>query len=299
MRYYKFGNTNLSKIILGGDYYGSVVSEKDVFSLIDKYVYMGGNFFDTARLYTDGMSESIYGKWLKNHKTSNCFLATKGGCHKKDGKNAAMLSQQEVKEDLENSLKALGLDCIDLYYLHRDDESIPAEEIIGYLNNFVQEGKIKNIGVSNWKVSRIKEANDYAKTHGLNKIVFSQIKYSLAKTNPAYCDECSLVEMDDFEYNFYKENNITVAAYASQAKGFFTKMHLKGADNLDDKELYFADFWTTPISHAAVSISYLVSKDIEVFPIVGCKNIAQLTDTLDGNDIVLTQDEVQYLEGNS
>ena len=311
MRYYKFDNMNLSKIILGGDYYGSLVSEKDVFSLIDKYVYLGGNFFDTARLYTDGTSEEIYGKWLKKHGRDNYFLATKGGCHHMDGKNVGMLAEKEVKTDLDNSLKALGIDCVDLYYLHRDDETIPVEEIIGYLNKFVQEGKIKNIGVSNWKGRRIKAANDYALKNGLKPIVFSQIKYSYAKTNPSYSDELSLVEMDESEYNFYKENNIPVAAYASQAKGFFSKMHKKGADNLDDKtskrylykdnvEKYkrvteIAEKYN--ITHAAVSLCYLVSKDIDVLPVIGCKSVAQLMDSIEGVDTVLTNEDVLYLEG--
>ena len=93
------------------------------------------------------------------------------------------ISQKEIETDLDNSLKAFDMDYVDLYYLHRDDENIPVEEIIEYLNSFVKKGKIKNIGVSNWKSERIKKANEYAKENNLVPITFSQIKYSLAKMN--------------------------------------------------------------------------------------------------------------------
>lgn len=310
MKYIDFENKKLSKIILGGDYYGDLVTETDVYKLIDCYVSTGGNFFDTARLYTGGKSETIYGKWLKNNKRDDFFVATKGGCREINGVKYMGISQKEIETDLDNSLKAFDMAYVDLYYLHRDDENIPVEEIIEYLNSFVKKGKIKNIGVSNWKSERIKKANEYAKENNLVPITFSQIKYSLAKTSPYYVDDSTLVEMNDKEYEFYKGNNIIVAAFAPQAKGFFSKMEKAGAEGLDAKtrERYYCEencekynrvseiAEKYKISVGSVSVNYLTSKDIDVLPIVGCKNVNQLMDSLNGCDITFSQKEMNFLD---
>ena len=310
MKYVDFNGRKLSRIILGGDYYGRQVSESDVYKLIDKFVELGGNFFDTARLYTAGQSEEIYGKWLNAHRREDYFLATKGGCREVDGVKESGISEAEIIKDLDDSLNALKLSYVDLYYLHRDDENIPVSEVMEYMNKFVSEGKIKNIGVSNWKAQRIKEANEYADKHNLVPITFSQIKYSLAASSPSYIDEPGLVEMNDEEYKFYSKNNIIVSAFASQSKGFFSKIEKYGAAGLDEKtktrylceenlEKYknvkeTAEKYNICVS--AVSLNYLTSKSVVILPIVGCKNESQLVDSLKGTDITFTEDEVKKLE---
>ncbi len=300
---------NLSGIILGGDYYGSLVSEKDVYKLLDTFYFLGGNNFDTARMYTDGVSEIIYGKWIKTKPRDSVFIATKGG-HPDLVTGKKRLLEKEVEEDLNKSLKAMGLDFVDLYYLHRDDEDLPEEYIIEYLNKFKKEGKIKNIGVSNWKAKRIKKANEYALKHGLTPITFSQIKYSLTKTSPFYQDDATLVEMNDTEYNLYKDLNINVTCFAPQAKGFFSKLENVGESGLDDKtrQRYLCEENVTRyqkvkkiaenynISVGAVSILYLLSnKDFNTFPVIGCKTVSQLEDTLDTKDIILTPEDIYFL----
>lgn len=307
MNYFDFKGQKLSKIILGGDYYGTVVPETSVYMLLDYFFDIGGNFFDTARMYTNGLSETIYGRWFKNKNRDKLFLATKGGF---PDNGVSRIYENDVRYDLENSLKALNMEYIDLYYLHRDDEKIPCEEIIGYLNKFRDEGKIKNIGVSNWKAERIEKANSYAEKHGLEKITFSQIKYSMVKTSPGYKDDPTLVEMNESEYEIYKKLGIKVAAFASQGKGFFSKYQNGGADRLDQKtrERYFCNeningFEKAKhiaekynISVASVCLLYLIEQPFfDVMPIIGCKTLGQLKNTLLGTDTVLTEKDREYL----
>lgn len=311
MQYFDFENRKLSKIILGGDYYGTIVNEKDVYDLLDKFCYMGGNFFDTARMYTNGMSETIYGKWIRKKNRDDVFIATKGGFpYREKNLERSRLTEKDVKFDLDKSLEALKLDYVDLYYLHRDDESIPVEEIIGYLNKFVQSGKIKHIGVSNWKADRIYKANLYANKHGLNPITFSQIKYSMVKTSTLYNEDRTIVEMDNTEFETYKKMNVKIAAFASQGKGFFPKYMKNGEEGLDEKTRvryfckeniksfekakYIAEKYDTSL--ASVCLLYLMCQnDIDVMPIIGCKNIEQLKDSLAGVDIKLSEKDIEYL----
>ena len=300
---------NLSGVILGGDYYGSLVSEEDVYKLLDTFYDLGGNNFDTARLYTDGVSETIYGKWIKTKPRDSVFIATKGG-HPDLLTGEKRLLEKEVEEDLNKSLNALSLDFVDLYYLHRDDENLPEEYIIEYLNKFKREGKIKNIGVSNWRAKRIKKANEYALKHGLTPITFSQIKYSLTVTSPSYEDDVTLVEMNDTEYNLYKDLNINVTCFAPQAKGFFSKFEKLGEKGLDQKtrQRYLCEENVKRyqkvkkiaekynISVGAVSILYLLcNEDFNSLPVIGCKTVPQLLDTLSGKDVILTPEDIYFL----
>ena len=110
------------------------------------------------------------------------ILSTKGGHPSAYDKKTIRLAKEEVAADLEESLRNLGVDCVDIYWLHRDDPSRDVSYIIDYLDEFVKEGKIKFPAVSNWSAKRIAEANAYAAKAGKTPIAMSQIQWSLAST---------------------------------------------------------------------------------------------------------------------
>ncbi len=307
MRYSDVFGFKSSRILLGTGYFGDGITEEESFAMMDKFCEMGGTHIDTARLYADGRAEEIVGRWFADRKPEGVFVSTKGAYYDMDANDIPRLTEADIRADLEKSLKALKLDVIDFYWLHRDDENTPAGQIIEIMNILVEEGKIKKFGASNWTSNRIAEANAYAEEHGLIGFSASQIRF-----NPAYClgERGGLVGMDDEEFKFYKTNNMPVAAYSSQAKGFFSKVVEQGVDALSEKakkrylcdeNLQRAEFMKEIAKKYDCSIASLIcgafsSFEIpHVFPIIGGSRLSQIVDSLKGGDIVLTKDELRKI----
>ncbi len=307
MKYSNAFVKNSSRILLGTAYFGDGISKEDAFSLMDTFCELGGNHIDTARLYADGRAEEIVSAWLKSRKPSDVIVSTKGGYPTPDEPNRVRIGAPELLEDLEKSLKALDRDCIDFYWLHRDDVNIPAGEVVELMNTLVKEGKIKAFGASNWTWRRIAEAQEYAEKHGLIPFSASQIRF-----NPAYVitEREGLVGMDETEFPYYKKTSLPVVAYSSQAKGFFSKMAEAGESALNEKakmrylceenlkrlEVIKELAQKYKSSIAAVICAALCSfEKPEAFAVVGCSRLSQLTDSMSGADITLTPDELQKM----
>lgn len=311
MIYKKINDMSVSGIVLGTDYYGSIVSEKDCMNLLDMYTDAGGTCVDTAKMYVDGTSEKIIGKWLKTKTRDKVIISTKGGNPVFPDMTKARLSEKDIEEDLNSSLRRLGTDYIDIYWLHRDDESVSVEPIMSALNKFIKQGKIRNIGASNWTAERIKEANLYAKKQNFVPFCASQIKWSLATTNPLNNYDPALVEMNKEEYEFYKKDKMPVFAYASLGKGFFSKMDKGGVDALSEKakERYYWEgnvkrfealkelSLEKSVSVSSAAISYIYSDvNTNSVAIIGPKNEKQLMENLKFSDFVLSEYEREFLE---
>ena len=304
MRYSDIFGKKSSRILLGTAYFGDGISEKDAFLMMDKFRDMGGTHIDTARLYAAGRSEEIIGRWMADRSPAEVFVSTKGGYYDMDAGERPRLLKADIESDLEKSLSALKCDTIDFYWLHRDDENTPTGEIIEKMNELVKSGKIKMFGASNWTACRIAEANNYAKEHGLMGFSASQIRFI-----PAYClgERGGLVGMDEGEFEFYKSNNMPVAAYSSQAKGFFSKMAEIGEGALSEKakKRYLCDENLKRLevirelsqkyecSIAALICGAFCSFEVpEVFPIIGGSRLSQIEDSLNGADVTLTKEEL-------
>ena len=309
MRYSDIFYKKSSRILLGTAYFGDGISEKEAFGIMDKYVSMGGTHIDTARLYANGRSEEIIGKWVRERKAFNIQVSTKGGFPDKDTNNLFRLSESEIRKDIEASLKATGFETIDFYWLHHDDETKNSGEIIETLNALKKEGKLIDFGVSNWTVERIDEAQKYASSHGLAKISASQMRF-----NPAHMNEegkiQNLVGMDKESFKYYRENNIPVVAYSSQAKGFFSKMAEIGESALSDKakmrylneeNLKTLEVLKRLSEEHSVSIASIITgafcsfSEPEVFPLIGGRNISQIEDSMNGGDVVISKEEISEI----
>lgn len=292
----------LHPIVLGTDVYGTDISKKTAFSLLDCYTSLGGNVLDTARVYAAwipggmGKSEEVIGKWLrKSGKRNQVFISSKCAHPDVHTMHIPRLSRAEIRDDVHKSLKALGIDTIDILWLHRDCKTVPTDDIIEILNELIKEGKIRCFGASNWSAKRIAEANQYAQAHNLQGFCAGQIKWSLAKTNPNYPDDPTLVEMNPEEYSFYQKNQLGLFAFASQAKGFFSKYHQFGNDMPDSKAkkrylwqenehryqmlLEYCQEHCLSIESAVVS-AITSNTDFETVAIVGCKTVSQLESSM-------------------
>lgn len=317
MRKMKINGHDISKLILGTDYFGTNVSESESFRMMDRFYSLGGNTIDTARLYAswieggDGASEKTIGKWINsNNLRNNIFLITKGGAVPKGSDKRARLTYADLRNDLSESLEALKTDSIDLYFLHRDDESIPVSEIMGSLGEFYKSGFVKSIGASNWRSSRIEEANSYAIKNGLPVFAASEIQWSLARSTPDAHGDMSLVCMNDSEYNYYLSTQMPLLAFSSQAKGYFirgtaeggiTGNNSKALDRFDNpenrKRLQRVKILMKEngLSAAQVTLGYITSNRLNAAAIIGCKNLSQLDDSMAAAETRLKLTDIDFL----
>ena len=167
MRRHLIPHTNLdaSVLCLGTAEFGSVVEDSVSEAIIDCYIDAGGNVLDTAEVYAAWVpggshrSEEFLGRWLRKRKSRDgLILSTKGAHPRLDSMDKPRMSKKEVESDLNSSLQRLGVDHVDLYWLHRDDPGTPAEEILLMLEEFRKAGKIRYAGFSNWTQARAEEA---------------------------------------------------------------------------------------------------------------------------------------------
>ncbi len=307
MKYSDVFGKKSSKILLGTAYFGDGISIDTAFSMMDKFREMGGTHIDTARLYADGRAEEIVAKWRKSRNATEMLISSKGGYPTADAPDKIRISEKELRYDLELSLKTLDTECIDFYWLHRDDEVTPAGQLIELLNDFVKEGKIKNFGASNWTAKRVEEGQNYARQKNLQGFEASQIRF-----NPAYCkgERSGLVGMEPEQYAYYQRENLPVVAYSSQAKGFFSKMAEQGEEALSQKarDRYLCEENLQKLAvmkelaqKYSCSVASLICgafcsfQSPEVFPVIGSRTVSQMMDSLGGADITLTQEEIDLV----
>lgn len=296
----------LSKIILGCCNFGTSVTKEDAFNLMDFYMENGGDTFDTARAYCGWIkggefaSEQTLGDWIYSRNCrKNIKIITKGGHPSFDGSEPSKrLSYDCINYDMEISLKLLKTDYADLYFLHRDDEDRSVQEIVDTLDELVLDGRTKAVGVSNWKLSRILEANKYAAETGKTKICSSQIQWSYAYCTPETFNDSSLICMDKDSYKEYLTAKIPVLAYTSQAGGVFSMGYKRDLIDIQDKhKKYYCKenverynrlldlCEKTGVSPTNGVISYIIDNKLPACAIVGCSHIDQLKESmlLNGN----------------
>ena len=220
MQRVKLGKSELQVpvICLGGNVFGWTVTEADSFRQLDAALEAGLNFIDTADVYSrwapghqGGESEAILGKWLATgNKRSNVLLATKVGIDMGDGKKG--LKAAYIHQAVEDSLRRLQTDYIDLYQAHKDDEETPLEETLSAFDKLVQQGKVLHIGASNYSGARLAKALQTSKDNGLVSYISLQPHYNL-------------VEREQFETDLLpvvQEHTLGVIPYYSLAAGFLT-----------------------------------------------------------------------------
>jgi aryl-alcohol dehydrogenase-like predicted oxidoreductase len=311
-----------SCLCLGTNRFGTVISRQDAFALLDAFVEMGGNFIDTAHVYADWIpgspksaSEKTIGEWLKATGNRNhMVLSTKGGHPDLTAMHIPRMAKADITQDIDESLTYLQTNVIDLYWLHRDAPSVPVGGIIETLNEQVQLGKIRAFGCSNWRIERIMAANDYASKNDLQSFAASQIWWSLAQPNrTALSDSEKLVVFGPVEEEFHRRTRLAVVAYSAQGKGFFSKLERLGPSGLskDDYSSFFnetnTDRWprikrlakkyNVPLSH--IALSYLISQRFVTIPIIGCRTLGQLRDSMAATNLVLTSEDLAFLTTNS
>lgn len=312
--------TNLQPypICLGGGPLGSAADEAAAFRLLDAYVDRGGNFIDSAKIYADwipgierSISEKTIGRWLQARRSrSRMIIATKGAHPELSSMHVGRLSPAEIRSDLDASLSHLQVDTIDLYWLHRDDTARPVEEILETLNQAAAAGKIRYFGCSNWQAARIQAAQAYAAAHNLAGFCADQMLWSLAAVDPAKVGDPTLAIMNPDLWEMHRAGGMAAIPYSSQANGLFQKMERGGLSSgaqqagmygLPENDLRFARARQLAaelsLTTSQVVLAYLLSQPFLTIPIVGCRTMEQLEDSLQAAEVRLTESQVSFLQG--
>lgn len=305
---------SVSPLALGTGSLGVAQSEADAHQLLDHYCARGGNFLDTARVYSDwvpgevGRSERIIGNWLRARpdRRRQIVLATKGLHYDLTAPTRSRVTLAAARHDLELSLRALRADVIDLYWIHRDDPTQPAEAILDFMQVFVREGKVRHLGASNWSAARLAAANRHATGHGLAPFVASQPLFNLGSWNLPPAADPTLVSLDRAAYAYHCQHPCALIPYSAQAHGFFSRPETAAAKpeasryatpsnlRLATAVRALADQHGCSVNQ--VVLAYLFHQRPVLVPIVGGHTPQQVDDSFGALAVKLTPGEMDQLE---
>ncbi|MFJ9807234.1 aldo/keto reductase [Streptomyces sp. NPDC101158] len=291
---------------LGGNVFGWSADEAQSFAVLDAYAAAGGNFVDTADVYSEwaegnegGESETVIGRWLASRgNRSDIVVATKVGAHSR----YKGLGATNIKAAADESLRRLGTDHIDLYYTHFDDESVPVEEIVTALDQLVKDGKVRAVAASNISPERLRASLDFAEAEGLARYVALQPHYNL-------------VSRDTYEgplLDTAERGGLAAVPYYGLAAGFLTGKYRPGAAvasvraqgagrhlETERGRKVLAALDTVAAAHeaelASVALAWLASRPTVVAPIASARTVEQLPALIAATELKLTDTELAAL----
>jgi len=306
----KLGKSGLevAPLALGGNVFGWTADEAMSFKLLDAFVAHGFNLIDTANNYSrwvpghqGGESETIMGKWLKQRGVRDkVIIATKVGMEM--GADQKGLAKSYIQKEVEQSLKRLQTDYIDLYQSHIDDEVTPLEETLETYGQLVKQGKVRAIGASNYGGERLAQALEVSAKHGYP---------SYQSLQPHY----NLYERSDYEAKLEpvcREKGVGVITYFSLARGFLTGKYRSEADLsksprgggvkgyfnergfriLETLDQVAKERGSTP---ARVSLAWLIARPSVTAPIASATNLEQLNDLIEATKLELDRGTIERL----
>lgn len=305
----KIGNSDLevSPLCLGGNSFGWTADKDTSFAVLDAYAEAGGNFIDTADMYSHwipggsgGESERIIGRWIKARgNRDQMVIATKVGALP----GMDNLAAQTIRRGAEDSLRRLGIDHIDLYYAHVDDPSTPLAETLGAFDALVEAGLVRHIAASNISADRLSAALEISAREGLAPYIALQAEYNLVQREGYERDLAPTIT----------RTGLACLPYVALARGFLTGKYRPGGPQVNSPRAdrarahlegngpavlaaldEVAAAHQTPM--AAVSLAWLAAQPTVATPLAGARNPDQLADLLPFLTLRLTTDEVALLD---
>lgn len=315
MQYTRLGRTglNVSRLCLGTMNFGASADEEMSFAILDRAVDGGINFLDTANIYSSwvnghvgGESEVVLGKWLKSKNRRDIIIATKVRGRMWAGSNGEGLSRHHIIHAVEDSLKRLQTDYIDLYQTHWYDDSTPMEETLSALDTLVQSGKVRYIGASNHPSWMLMKSYWISDVNNLVRYETLQPHYSLFNRSE-YEREVEVVCADQ---------TVAVIPYSPLAAGFATGKYTrdnKSPDNsradggliqrlINNEDAFRALDIMGEIANAHevlvahVALGWMLAKPTITSPIIGARTVEQLEDTIGAVDLLLSKEEITQLD---
>ena len=314
MQYVKLGRTGLkvSSLCLGTMNFGWSADEGTSFAIMDAALDAGMNFFDTADVYSKwvegnkgGESETIIGKWMKQRSRREVVIATKVRGQMWEGPNGEGLSASHILVAVEDSLRRLQTDYLDLYQVHWPDDETPLDETLSALDALVCSGKVRYIGASNYPAWLLTKALWISDVRNLARFDCLQPHYSL-------------LNRDEFEHELAalcRAEGVGVIPYSPLAAGFLTgkyRREKKDADTarrqsgligslIDNEKAYLvldevermAKAHGVPVAH--VALAWLLAHPVITSPIIGVRTVAQLEELIGAVNLSLTAEEIERL----
>jgi len=300
-------NINVSRILMGSGDFLKVENLEEAGVILDQFIEVGGTTFDTARHYRH--SEKALGAWMDERNNRDQVVILTKCCHPvREAPDTPRVKPEYILSDLEESLGLLGTDYVDLLALHRDDLSQPVGPLMEMLHQLVEAGKVYAIGASNWTITRIEEANAYAREHGLTEFTFISPHLSLAKPLKEIWPDT--VTADDAMQAWCLENDVPLIAWSAQAGGFFTGRFTP--DYLEDQNMvdvfYSDENWgrfdrakemaaQKGVSTIQIALAYVVNQRFSTGAVIGPSNLSELLSSYAGAQIELTEQEINWLKG--
>jgi len=315
MQYRTLGRsgTAVTDLALGTMTFGHEASEEASHAILDAYVEAGGNFIDTADVYTHGVSEEIVGRWLAAHPTEaeQLVIATKGRFPMGEGANDLGLSRRHLSRALDASLKRLGVETIDLYQMHAWDALTPVDETLRFLNDAIAAGKILYYGFSNFTGWQLTKAVHVARAHGWAEPVTLQPQYNLIVRGieheivPAALDAgVGLLPWSPLGGGWLSgkyQRDVAPTGATRLGENPERGMEAWRARN-DDPRIWrilevvqeLADVHGASLSQ--VSLAWLLAKPGVTSVILGARTVEQLQDNLGASEVELTDEQLAALD---
>lgn len=317
MKKAKLGRTdlNVTNLALGTMQFGWTADEAASFAVMDSYAEAGGNFIDTADVYSrwyegnpGGVSEEIIGRWMKARgNRENIVVATKVRGQMWNGPDGEGLGRAHITRAVEDSLRRLQVDAIDLYQCHWPDDKTPIDETLTVFGELIAAGKVRYIGASNFSAAQFAESMTAAKDKNLPAFATLQPHHNLVHRKEYEAELAAICERE----------GVGVVPYSPLAGGFLTGKYRRDADLPESqragtiKQRYLNDDGfraldallavaaahnTTP---ASTALAWQLTRPAVAAPIIGANSPEQLTALLAGTELALTPEEVAQLDAAS
>jgi aryl-alcohol dehydrogenase-like predicted oxidoreductase len=304
LRHLGASGLEISPLVLGGNVFGWTADKAASFRILDRFAERGGVMIDTADVYSawvsghqGGESESVIGEWLRTSgKRDQVLISTKVGML--PGEGGAKLAPARIAAAAEASLQRLGIETIDLYFAHQDDEDVPQEDYLAAFGKLIDAGKIRALGASNFHAVRLKSALDLAAKEGLPHFRVLQPEYNLVSRR----------KFEGELQDLCITHNLGVIPYYGLASGFLTGKYRSEADlSKSVRGGRMGDLLAgkggavlavmdevaaeTGASLAQIALAWLAAQDGVTAPIASATSIEQLDDLIGAWDVELSHDQ--------
>jgi aryl-alcohol dehydrogenase-like predicted oxidoreductase len=314
MQFRYLGRTGLkvSELCLGAMTFGRETSEADSHRMLDRFVQAGGNFIDTADVYSQGISEEILGRWLAGKRRDDFVIATKVRFPMGSGPNDVGLSRKHILSAVEDSLRRMNTSYIDLYQVHMWDPGTPLEETLETLQQLVVSGKVRYLGASNYAGYQLQKAVDLSRQNGWEAFACLQPLYNMLDRS----FEWELAPVCEAE-------GVGVIPWSPLRGGWLSGKYRRGMSKpLPDTRIEeagkhgWSESWDayatertwqvvenlsdvaveTHKTPAQVALNWLLQKPAVTAPILGARTLAHLEDNLGATGWTLTTEQVTRLD---
>ena len=288
----------ISRLVMGVD---NQVSMPHAAVMFDDFFEHGGTCFDTAYIYGSGKCEKILGQWIKNRSIREQVVILDKGAH------TPHCTPDKLTSQLLESLERLQTEYVDMYMLHRDNPEVPVGEFISVLNEHKAARRVHAFGASNWSIERVEAANTWATEHNLTGFAAISNNFSLARMVNSVWAGC-ISASDETSRAWLTKTQLALMPWSSQARGFFTGR--ARSDDFSDPELvrswYSEDNFrrleranelakkrgVLPIN---IALAYVLWQPFPTFPLIGPRTLAETRSSLPALDVMLTPEELRWL----